>query len=91
MGALNSDIGIFRYLGPATLLVSAFLTAGYLLSIMSKAFFPGDDYPYDTFKKTEVNAYMTVPMIILTVLAVLMGMFATPLVQFFTQIASGIM
>ena len=65
MGALQSDIGIFKYLGPATLLVSAFLTAGYLLSIMSKAFFPGEDYPYESFEKTEANAYMTIPMIIL--------------------------
>ena len=87
VGALSSDIGVFKYLGPATLLVSAFLTAGYLLSIMSKAFFPGEDYPYDEFEKTEVNAYMTVPMIILTVIAVGAGMFATPLVNFFTSIA----
>ena len=87
IGALSSDIGVFKYLGPATLLVSAFLTAGYLLSIMSKAFFPGEDYPYDEFEKTEVNAYMTVPMIILTVIAVGAGMFATPLVSFFTSIA----
>ena len=91
MGALQSDIGIFKYLGPATLLVSAFLTAGYLLSIMSKAFFPGEDYPYESFEKTEANAYMTIPMIILTVLAVGFGMFATPLVNFFTQIAGTIM
>ena len=91
IGALQSDIGIFKYLGPATLLVSAFLTAGYLLSIMSKAFFPGEDYPYDTMVKTEANAYMTIPMIILTVLAVGFGMFATPLVDFFSQIAGLIM
>lgn len=91
IGALSSDIGIFRYLGPATLLTSAFLTAGYLLSIMSTAFFPGDNYPYEEFKKTEANAYMTVPMIILTVLACVTGMFATPLVNFFTSIAGTLM
>ena len=90
-GAMQANIGIFKYLGPATLLVSAFLTAGYLLSIMSTAFFPGDDYPYETFEKTEVNSYMTIPMVILTVLACLTGMFATPLVQFFTSIASTLM
>ena len=91
MGALNSDIGFFKYLGPATLLVSAFLTAGYLLSIMSTAFFPGDDYPYEEFEKTEVNSYMTIPMVILTVLAVGVGMFAVPFVNFFTSIASTLM
>ena len=90
-GALAADIGIFKYLGPAVLLVSAFLTAGYLLSIMSTAFFPGDDYPYENFEKTEVNKYMTIPMVILTVLAVVSGMFAVPLVQFFSSIASTLM
>ena len=91
MGALNSDIGFFSYLGPAVLLTSAFLTAGYLLSIMSTAFFPGDNFPYDELVKTEANKYMTIPMIVLTVLAVGVGMFATPLVNFFTSIASQVM
>lgn len=40
-GALNADVGVFRYLGPAVLLVSALLTAGYLLPITMHAFFPG--------------------------------------------------
>ena len=40
MGAMESNIGFFSYLGPAVLLTSAFLTAGYLLPIMAKAFFP---------------------------------------------------
>ena len=91
MGALNADIGFFKYLGPAVLLTSAFLTAGYLLTIMAKAFFPGDNYPYETFQKTEANAYMTVPMIVLTVLAVCSGIFAQPLIQAFSSIAASIM
>lgn len=91
IGALNSEIGAFRYIGPAVLLTSAFLTAGYLLTIMAKAFFPGDDYPYEKMVKTEANAYMTVPMIVLTVLAVGVGIFAQPLIQAFSSIAATIM
>ena len=90
MGALNSDIGFFKYLGPAVLLTSAFLTAGYLLPIMAKAFFPGADYPYDDMVKTEANAYMTVPMIVLTVIAVGAGILSGPLVTFFQGIAGTI-
>lgn len=40
-GALESGIGVFSWLGPVVLLVSALLTAGYLLPITMKGFFPG--------------------------------------------------
>ena len=40
-GALDSDAGIFSWLGPAVLLVSALLTAGYLLPVAMRGFFPG--------------------------------------------------
>ena len=89
-GALQANIGFFSYLGPAVLLTSAFLTAGYLLPIMAKGFFPGTDYPYESFRKTEVNAYMTVPLIILTVIAICSGIFTNPLGEFFGSIAATI-
>jgi len=40
-GALQSSTGVYTWLGPATLLISALLTAGYLLPIAMDAFFPG--------------------------------------------------
>jgi multicomponent Na+:H+ antiporter subunit D len=40
-GALQSDLKIFSWLGPVVLLVSALLTAGYLLPVTMKGFFPG--------------------------------------------------
>ncbi|MDD6057937.1 MAG: proton-conducting transporter membrane subunit, partial [Clostridiales bacterium] len=90
-GAMQSDVGFFSYLGPAVLLVSALLTAGYLMPIVAVAFFPGEDYPYATAKRTEANCYMTIPMVILTVFAVVLGMFTQPLLQFFQGIAGLIM
>ncbi len=39
-GALEANIGVFRWLGPAVLLLSALLTAGYLLTIVTRGFFP---------------------------------------------------
>lgn len=41
LGALESPVGIFSWLGPVVLLVSALLTAGYLLPAALKGFFPG--------------------------------------------------
>lgn len=40
-GALQSGTGVFAWLGPMVLLVSALLTAGYLLPVAMKGFFPG--------------------------------------------------
>lgn len=74
-GSLNASIGAISYLGPIILLVSALLTAGYLITISMKAFFPGADYDYSTHKKMEPNLWMTVPMVILAAAAVLLGMF----------------
>lgn len=42
-GALQSDTGMFRVAGPIVLLLSALLTAGYLLPITIKGFLPGAD------------------------------------------------
>ena len=43
-GALQSGTGVFSWLGPVVLLVSALLTAGYLLPIAMKGFFPGSEH-----------------------------------------------
>ncbi len=40
-GTLASETGVFTWLGPAVLLVSALLTAGYLLPLTIQGFFPG--------------------------------------------------
>ena len=42
-GALASETGIWTWLGPVVLLVSALLTAGYLLPLTIQGFFPGKD------------------------------------------------
>lgn len=89
-GSLNSSIPVFSWLGPVILLVSALLTAGYLLPLTIQGFFPGADYDYEHFKKREPSARMTIPLLILTVLSVLIGLFPTPLIDFLTKIVSAI-
>ena len=66
---------VFRWLGPVVLLVSALLTAGYLLPLTIHGFLPGADYDYAHLQKREPSPWMTVPIVILTVLSVLLGLF----------------
>ncbi|MBR3570441.1 MAG: proton-conducting membrane transporter [Oscillibacter sp.] len=42
--AIGDGMGVFAILPPVVLLVSAFLTAGYLLPVAVDAFFPGADF-----------------------------------------------
>lgn len=90
-GALNSGTGIIRYLGPVLLLVSALLTAGYLLSITIQAFFPGTEYDYSALTKKEPNWLMTVPLVALATAAVVFGMFPNGLINVITAMSNALM
>ena len=73
VGSLNEGIPVFSYLGVAMLLVSALLTAGYLLPIVIKGFIPGKDYEEGTPEKIRVSPLMLYPVIILAVITILFG------------------
>lgn len=91
-GALGaSGIGIFSWLGPVVLLISALLTAGYLLPLTIQGFFPGADYNYAAFKKKEPVKTMVVPILILTVLAVALGMAPNGLIGYIGRITAQIL
>ncbi len=89
-GALESGIGFYSWFGPVVLLLSAMLTAGYLLPISIKAFFPGNEYDYGRLEKKEPCLLMTVPMVLFTAAAVLLGMFPAPLLERLLELASGL-
>lgn len=74
IGSLRSGVPVLGVLGPVILLVSALLTAGYLLPLTINGFFPGADYDYSKLEKKEPGKLMTVPILILTVLSVLTGL-----------------
>lgn len=65
----------FAIAGVVVLLISAFLTAIYMLSPAIKAFFPSKDAEI-SFKAREANWRMLVPIGICAVLCVLLGIFA---------------
>ena len=90
LGALEGEIGVFRFLGPAVLLISALLTAGYLLPITIGGFFPGNDFDYGKCEKCKVSPLMTVPLIILAVAAVGFGLFPDFITEAIDSIAAGL-
>lgn len=87
LGFPNYTLGV---IGVVTLIVSALLTGGYLIPIFVDAFFPGQDYEYHKLTNFEPSKFMTVPLIILTAAAVLLGMFPNFLIEFFKGIAGTI-
>ena len=84
-GSLQTDIPVFSWLGPVILLISALLTAGYLLPITIKGFFPGSDFDFLKFKKNEPSNWMLIPIIILTILAAILGIMPNGLISYITQ------
>ena len=74
-GALDAEIGAFGYIGPVVLLVSALLTAGYLLPITINGFFPGKDFDASKAVKCEPAPVMLLPIVIMSLLTLLLGMF----------------
>ena len=90
-GALASGIEVFSWLGPVVLLISALLTAGYLLRVTVNGFLPGADFDYETLEKKEPKLIMVLPILILAVLAILLGIFPTSLTNCFAGIAAEVM
>lgn len=84
-GALQSGTGIFRFLGPIVLLISALLTAGYLLPITIKGFLPGQSDTTEV-KKEKIDM-MTAALLILTVISVILGILPNPLIKYVDEIA----
>ncbi len=71
--------------GVSVLMLSALLTAFYLLPIVADAFFPGRDYAAEP--PCEVARNMTVPVIVLAALTALCGMFPGALLSLFSAIS----
>lgn len=89
-GALASGIPVFSWLGPVVLLISALLTAGYLLPVTIKGFFPGEEAASLDLSKREPAPYMLIPLVILAALALLLGILPNPLIRYVSEIAGAV-
>ncbi|MCI1930251.1 MAG: proton-conducting membrane transporter [Clostridia bacterium] len=90
-GALDCRFGgSLPTIGVVVLIISALLTAGYLLDIVAEAYFPGKNFDYSKLEKKEPNGLMFVPLLILAAGVVLVGSFPSSLVSFFNSITNGL-
>lgn len=85
--ALDSG-GVLAYVGAGALLVSALLTAIYMLSIVVRVFFPGKDFDYRKVSDVkEPNWMMLVPIGAAVLFIVFIGLHSGPLTDMLEQIA----
>ena len=84
------DIGIFSWMGPMVLLLSALMTAGYLLPMAMRGFFPGEEAEGKDWKRREPSLCMLLPLILLAALTLLLGIWPGPLEAFVREIAYGL-
>ncbi len=78
----------YGWIGAAVLLVSALLTAGYLLVPVSKGFFPGGDFHAP---RIACGLCINIPLALLAAAALLLGLFPGQLITWLSGIASGLM
>lgn len=75
VGALEGEDGPLAWWGIAILMVSALLTAAYLLPIVVRAFFPGKDFDHGKVIKQQDTWLMWTALCLLTAGVVVFGMF----------------
>ncbi len=90
LGALDTGLPVLNWLAPVVLLVSALLTAGYLLPITIRGFFPGKDFP-PLARTNEGTAVMWLPIALLAAISLLFGIFAGPLTQWSVSLAASLL
>ncbi len=88
LGCLESGIAGLSWIGPAALLVSALLTAGYLLPLAVNGFLkaPLDEKALDKYR--EPAPCMLVPVMLLAAVTLILGVFPVPLMEFIGGIAA---
>ena len=89
-GSLAMGGGIASVLGPVILIISALLTAAYLLPVTINGFFPGSGFDYEGHPVCEAGMKMKVSMIALAALVVLSGIFAGPVLSWAAGAINGI-
>ncbi len=81
------------HVGIAMLAISAVLTVLYIFSIFSIFIMPGQNFDFKTANKgvKDPGLAMLIPLGILAAGSFLYGLYAEPMIKFFTKIAEGVM
>ena len=78
------------YAGIGALLISALLTAIYMLGIVIRAYVPDKEFDYDTIADVkDPNWMMLVPLFVFVVGIVGFGLCSAPVIRFLTDVATG--
>lgn len=81
---------IYAYVGIGGLLVSALLTAIYMLTIVVRGFLPVNDVDLSAVEGyTDPNWKMILPLVVFTIMTFVFGIYSGPFVAFFEKIANG--
>lgn len=89
MAAVGSG-NILSYFGVAALLLSALLTAIYMLGIVVRAYFPAADFDYETIADVkDPNWKMLLPLFVFAVAIVGFGLCSEPFTELFLAVAHG--
>ncbi|MCM1104390.1 MAG: proton-conducting membrane transporter [Clostridium sp.] len=76
------------YIGVGVLLLSALLTAVYMLTVVVRAFFPQRDISYAAMEGIhDPGWYMLVPLLVFCIMIVVFGVYSTPFVDFLMSLA----
>ena len=91
VGCLESGLTGLSWIGSAALLVSALLTAGYLLPISIRAFLKEPDYEVMRNDYKEPHLLMLIPIALLAIITFVFGLYPVPLIQWIQNgIAAGL-
>lgn len=77
--------------GVFVLLVSTVLTAIYLFTVLTRAYFPARQQVSDTIEAvSDPNWYMLVPLFVFAIAIIVFGVHSEPLIRYFSKIAQGL-
>lgn len=83
---------VLSYVGIGALLISALLTAIYMLQIVIRAFFPQKGFDVSTVEKYHDPSWkMLVPLSLFVIAIVVFGLYSQPLINLFSDVAYGLL
>ncbi len=88
-GSLAAELGVLSIAGPVILLISALLTAGYLLPVTMRGFYPGEGNP--TCKEKERPDMMCIMLVLMAFLSFVLGMFPGSIIEYTQSFLTALM
>ncbi len=81
LGALAVHIPYLASVGSCVFVIGELFAAGYLMGIMIRGFFPGEDYHSDSEEAIKPSLFMRLPAVLLTMAVYIIGFYPVPLLE----------